>query len=221
MKTGNSLILGFMFLLCVTQGSFLFASWNGYGGSYPNNGYGPAHYPNNYPSNYPPSAPYPQPYPPAPYNQGIPGYGSQNFRYITVDISGSNMPKLDLISRSDPYLKFFGNGGGMGYGSGYGYARRNNGRRLVHRTHTIRNSHSPYWGAITLDLFDLTGGNLNQQVFVELWDEDRGRKDDKIGYFYLDFARLVHQRAPMRIRVIPTSRTRRVPTITIAPISVY
>jgi hypothetical protein len=86
---------------------------------------------------------------------------------VNMHLRAHNVDKMDFFGKSDPYFMLF---------------KSNNGSwSQVYKSEVIKKTLDPIWKPFQIPLSTLCEGNVESPVKFEVWDWDRGTKDDFIG----------------------------------------
>ncbi|XP_070574751.1 copine-8-like isoform X2 [Ptychodera flava] len=104
---------------------------------------------------------------------------------VTFNFKAEELPKMDRLGSGDPYLIIK-------------KEIKLNSRQFipVARTEVVKNTHSPTWQPLTLDVDTLCANDYNNRILIECLDWDRLTSDDLVGSFLTDLTSLTQDCGP-------------------------
>eukprot|EP01119_Soliformovum_irregulare_P010628 TRINITY_DN2625_c0_g1_i11.p1 TRINITY_DN2625_c0_g1~~TRINITY_DN2625_c0_g1_i11.p1 ORF type:complete len:405 (-),score=165.33 TRINITY_DN2625_c0_g1_i11:1419-2633(-) len=97
---------------------------------------------------------------------------------IKIVMHGRQIAKVDTLSESDPYFTVTR------------VDAANDVKTVIYTSEKIDNNPNPEWKSFNLNVSDVTGGNNNSWIVVEVWDENSLAKDVVIGSFTTNLGKL-------------------------------
>lgn len=109
---------------------------------------------------------------------------------VQLFVKGEKLPDMDTFSKSDPYCKLFDTTGGR--------------KTLVGKTEVVKNNLNPQFKTPMVVTFYF---EMKQDMRLELWDEDKGKEDDFLGFVTFTLASVVSARNSTLVLKMSTKGT--------------